>query len=73
MGEQFLFRGRQGLGYGEWEWRGGGVGIGERQEDPDDRREVLGEELEGDCGVRWQRGQWLGLWPGAQQVQWGHW
>ena len=73
MGEQFLLRGRLGLGYGEWGRRGGGVGTGERWEDPDDRREVLGEELEDDCRVRRQRGQRLGLWPGAQQVQWGHW
>ena len=52
MGEQFLFRGRQGLGYGEWERRGGGVGIGERREDPEDHRELVGEELEDDWGVR---------------------
>ena len=61
MGEQFLFRGCQGLGYGEWERRGGGVGTGERREEPDDRRELVGEELEEDWGVRRQRGQRLGL------------
>ena len=72
MGEQFLFHGRQGLGYGEWERRGGGVGTGERREEPDDRRELVGEELEEDWGVRRRRGQRLGLWPGAQRVQWGH-
>ena len=48
MGERFQFRGRQGLGYGEWERRGGGVGTGERREDPEDRRDVVGEELEED-------------------------
>ena len=51
MGEWFLLHGRQGLGYGKWEWRGRGVGTGERREDPDDHREVLGEELEDDCEV----------------------
>ena len=61
MGERFLLRGHQGLGYGEWEQRGGGVGTGERWEDPDDRREVLGEELEEDWGVCRRRGQRLGL------------
>ena len=71
MGEWFLFRGRQGRGYGEWERRGGGVGTGERREDPEDRREVLGEELGEDRGVRRRRGQRLGLWPVAQRVQWG--
>ena len=48
MGERFLFCGRQGRGYGEWEWRGGGVGTGDQREDPDDRREVVGDELEED-------------------------
>ena len=52
MGEQFLFRGRQGLGYGEWERRGRGVGTGEQREEPDDRQELVGEELEEDWGVR---------------------
>ena len=52
MGEQFLFWGRQGRGYGEWEQRGGGVGTGEQREDPEDCREVLGEELEEDWGVQ---------------------
>ena len=61
MGEQFLFWGRQGRGYGEWEQRGGGVGTGEQREDPEDCREVLGEELEEDWGVQRRRGQWLGL------------
>ena len=46
MGERFLLHGRQGLEYGKWEWRGRGVGTGERQEDPEDCREVVGEELE---------------------------
>ena len=69
IGEQFLFRGRQGRGYSEWERRGGGVGMGERREEPDDRREVLGEESEDDRGVWRRRGQRLGLWPGAQRVQ----
>ena len=51
MGEQFRLRGRQGRGYGEWERRGGGIGTGERREDPEDWREVLGDELEEDWGV----------------------
>ena len=72
MGERFRLRGRQGRGYGEWERRGGGVGTGERREDPEDRHEVLGDELEEDWGVRRWRGQPLGLWPGVQRVQLGH-
>ena len=51
MGERFRLRGRQGRGYGEWEQCGGGVGTGERHEDPEDWREVLGDELEEDWGV----------------------
>ena len=73
MGEQFRLRGRQGRGYSKWERRGGGVGIGDRREDLEDRREVLGDELEEDWGVRRRSGQRLGLWLGAQRVQWGHW
>ena len=46
MGERFLLHGRQGLEYGKWERRGRGVGTGEQQEDPEDCREVVGEELE---------------------------
>ena len=72
MGERFRLRGRQGRGYGEWERQGGGVGTGERREDPEDQREVLGDELEEDWGVQRRRGQRLGLWPGAQWVQLGH-